>query len=95
MGRRKIEIQRISDDRNRAVTFIKRKAGLFKKAHELSVLCQVDIAVIILGSNNTFYEFSSVDTNDLIYHYQNDKNLLHEVKDPSDYGDFHKVHPLT
>ncbi|ONH80884.1 Transcription factor RLM1 [Saccharomyces cerevisiae] len=90
MGRRKIEIQRISDDRNRAVTFIKRKAGLFKKAHELSVLCQVDIAVIILGSNNTFYEFSSVDTNDLIYHYQNDKNLLHEVKDPSDYGDFHK-----
>ncbi|CAI4053314.1 Rlm1p SKDI_16G1860 [Saccharomyces kudriavzevii IFO 1802] len=90
MGRRKIEIQRISDDRNRAVTFIKRKAGLFKKAHELSVLCQVDIAVIILGSNNTFYEFSSVDTNDLIDHYQNDKNLLHEVKDPSDYGDFHK-----
>ncbi|EJS41356.1 rlm1p [Saccharomyces arboricola H-6] len=90
MGRRKIEIQRISDDRNRAVTFIKRKAGLFKKAHELSVLCQVDIAVIILGSNNTFYEFSSVDTNDLIEHYQNNKNLLHEVKDPSDYGDFHK-----
>ncbi|CAI4053026.1 hypothetical protein N7582_005621 [Saccharomyces uvarum] len=90
MGRRKIEIQRISDDRNRAVTFIKRKAGLFKKAHELSVLCQVDIAVIILGSNNTFYEFSSVDTDDLIDHYQNDKNLLHEVKEPSDYGDFQK-----
>lgn len=50
----------------------------------------MDIAVIILGSNNTFYEFSSVDTDDLIDHYQNDKNLLHEVKEPSDYGDFQK-----
>ena len=71
MGRRKIEIEPIKDDRNRTVTFIKRKAGLFKKAHELSVLCQVDIAVIILGTNNTFYEYSSVDMGNLISVHQN------------------------
>ncbi|SCU87974.1 LAFA_0E09956g1_1 [Lachancea sp. 'fantastica'] len=89
MGRRKIAIEPILDERNRTVTFIKRKAGLFKKAHELAVLCQVDIAVIILGSNNTFYEFSSVDTDDLIEHYQNPK-LQHDAKDPSNYGNYRK-----
>jgi hypothetical protein len=60
MGRRKIEIKPIKDDRNRSVTFLKRKSGLFKKAHELGVLCQVDVAVIILGKNNNkIFDFSS------------------------------------
>ncbi|KOH00497.1 Smp1p [Saccharomyces eubayanus] len=90
MGRRKIEIEPIKDDRNRTVTFIKRKAGLFKKAHELSVLCQVDIAVIILGSNNTFYEYSSVDMGKLINVHQNNADLPHNVIEPSDYGDYVK-----
>ncbi|SCU84830.1 LADA_0D04060g1_1 [Lachancea dasiensis] len=89
MGRRKIAIEPITDERNRTVTFIKRKAGLFKKAHELAVLCQVDVAVLILGSNNTFYEFSSVDTNDLIDHYQN-SHLPHDVKGPANYGNYRK-----
>ncbi|CAI4060122.1 hypothetical protein SUVZ_04G3930 [Saccharomyces uvarum] len=90
MGRRKIEIEPIKDDRNRTVTFIKRKAGLFKKAHELSVLCQVDIAVIILGSNNTFYEYSSVDMGKLISVHQNNADLPHNVIEPSDYGNYVK-----
>ncbi|CUS23957.1 LAQU0S12e03840g1_1 [Lachancea quebecensis] len=89
MGRRKIAIEPILDERNRTVTFIKRKAGLFKKAHELAVLCQADVAVIILGANNTFYEFSSVDANDLIRHYQNDE-LPHDVKGPANYGNYTK-----
>jgi MADS-box transcription factor len=59
MGRRKIEIKPIKDDRNRSVTFLKRKGGLFKKAHELSVLTSVDVAVIIFGQNNKLYEYSS------------------------------------
>lgn len=87
MGRRKIEIEPITDERNRTVTFIKRKAGLFKKAHELAVLCQVDVTLIILGHNNTFYEFSSVDTKDMLDHYKNDKSLLHDIRDPSFYGE--------
>jgi MADS-box transcription factor len=70
MGRRKIEIKAIKDDRNRSVTFLKRKGGLFKKAHELSVLCSVDVAVIIFGHNNKLYEFSSGDINATIGRYQ-------------------------
>ena len=51
-------------------TFLKRKGGLFKKAHELSVLCSVDVAVIIFGHNKKLYEFSSGDINDIIGRYQ-------------------------
>ncbi|KAL1700505.1 hypothetical protein EV121DRAFT_264031 [Schizophyllum commune] len=47
MGRRKIAIEPIKNERNRSVTLQKRKAGLLKKAYELGVLCSVDIAVII------------------------------------------------
>lgn len=51
-------------------TFLKRKGGLFKKAHELSVLCSVDVAVIIFGHNKKLYEFSSGDINETIGRYQ-------------------------
>jgi hypothetical protein len=51
-------------------TFLKRKGGLFKKAHELSVLCSVDVAVFIFGNNKKLYEYSSTDMGDLITRYQ-------------------------
>lgn len=51
-------------------TFLKRKGGLFKKAHELSVLCSVDVAVFIFGNNKKLYEYSSKDMGQLITRYQ-------------------------
>ena len=45
MGRKKIRIAPLADDRSRKVTFAKRKFGLMKKAYELSVLCQVRLAI--------------------------------------------------
>lgn len=51
-------------------TFLKRKGGLFKKAHELSVLCSVDVAVFIFGNNKKLYEYSSSDMRELITRYQ-------------------------
>lgn len=60
----------VRDDRNRSVTFLKRKGGLFKKAHELSVLCSVDVAVIIFGHNKKLYEYSSSDINDIVGRFQ-------------------------
>ncbi len=47
-------------------TFLKRKGGLFKKAHELSVLCSVDVAVIIFGNNKKLYEYSSSDIGEIL-----------------------------
>ncbi|QEO22460.1 hypothetical_protein [Candidozyma auris] len=93
MGRRKIAIEPLTDDRNRTVTFVKRKAGLFKKAHELAVLCQVDLAVIIVGNNNKIYEFASVDTPEIIECYKRSKP--HESKSPENYGKYKKKHHLS
>ncbi|KAK3178880.1 hypothetical protein OEA41_001017 [Lepraria neglecta] len=85
MGRRKIEIKAIKDDRNRSVTFLKRKGGLFKKAHELSVLCSVDVAVIIFGHNKKLYEYSSGDINETIGRFQY-YGGAHEHKGPADFN---------
>ncbi|KAJ7557418.1 hypothetical protein O6H91_05G126100 [Diphasiastrum complanatum] len=49
MGRRKIEIQKIKNDNARNVTFCKRKNGLMKKAFELSVLCGVDVGLLMFA----------------------------------------------
>lgn len=99
MGRRKIEIEPLTDDRNRTVTFVKRKMGLFKKAHELAVLCQVDLAVVIIGNNNKVYEFSSVDMNELIGFYGSTigsgKVRPQESKSPENYGNYRKKRRLT
>ncbi|KAF4213778.1 hypothetical protein CNMCM8980_005919 [Aspergillus fumigatiaffinis] len=85
MGRRKIEIKAIKDDRNRSVTFLKRKGGLFKKAHELAVLCSVDVAVIIFGHNKKLYEFSSCDMRETLGRYQY-YGPPHEHKGPEDFN---------
>jgi len=97
MGRRKIEIQPLSDDRNRTVTFVKRKAGLFKKAHELAVLCQVDLSVIIVGNNNRIYEYSTVDTKEVLNCYEktlNTRKHVHEAKSPENYLIYRKKRHL-
>lgn len=52
-------MKRIEDKSSRQVTFSKRRSGLFKKARELSILCDVDIAVVIFSNRGRLYEFSS------------------------------------
>ncbi|KAI9485421.1 MAG: hypothetical protein EXX96DRAFT_545035 [Benjaminiella poitrasii] len=70
MGRKKIRIQPITDDRNRQVTFLKRKHGLMKKAYELSVLCNCEIALIILNnSNNKLVQYASTDIDKVLMRY--------------------------
>ncbi|XP_058005568.1 MADS-box protein FLOWERING LOCUS C isoform X1 [Hevea brasiliensis] len=59
MGRKKVELKRIEDKSSRLVTFSKRRNGLIKKARELSVLCDVEIGVIIFSSSGKLYEFCS------------------------------------
>lgn len=59
MGRGKIEIKRIENNTNRQVTFCKRRNGLLKKAYELSVLCDAEIALIVFSSRGRVYEFSN------------------------------------
>ena len=43
------------------VTFNKRKFGVMKKAYELSILCDCEIALIIFSSSNKLYQYASTD----------------------------------
>ncbi|KAF7318321.1 SRF-like protein [Mycena chlorophos] len=89
MGRRKIEIQPITHERNRSVTFVKRKLGLMKKAYELGVLCSVDVAVIIFedrpGQEPKLFQYCSTNMRNMIArHGEHDGER--DTKGPSDFS---------
>ncbi|KAJ1400887.1 hypothetical protein SESBI_29186 [Sesbania bispinosa] len=62
MGRGKVELKRIENKINRQVTFAKRRNGLLKKAYELSVLCDAEVALIIFSTRGKLYEFCSTNS---------------------------------
>uniref|UniRef100_A0A2S2PID5 Myocyte-specific enhancer factor 2 n=1 Tax=Schizaphis graminum TaxID=13262 RepID=A0A2S2PID5_SCHGA len=69
MGRKKINISKITDERNRHVTFNKRKFGVMKKAYELSVLCDCEVAIIIFNKSNKLYQYASTDMDQVLLKY--------------------------
>ncbi|KAI4354946.1 hypothetical protein L6164_003767 [Bauhinia variegata] len=70
MGRGRVELKRIENKINRQVTFSKRRNGLLKKAYELSVLCDAEIALIIFSSRGKLYEFGSSGITKTLERYQ-------------------------
>ncbi|XP_019152625.1 PREDICTED: agamous-like MADS-box protein AGL104 isoform X2 [Ipomoea nil] len=73
MGRVKLQIKRIENNTNRQVTFSKRRNGLLKKAYELSVLCDVDVAVIMFSPSGRLSTFagSTKSMEDIIMRFVN------------------------
>nr|AAX69065.1 MADS box protein M2 [Pisum sativum] len=59
MGRGRVQLKRIENKINRQVTFSKRRCGLLKKAHEISVLCDAEVALIVFSNKGKLYEYSS------------------------------------
>ncbi|CAG7899248.1 hypothetical protein BRARA_H02064 [Brassica rapa] len=59
MGRGRVELKRIENTINRQVTFAKRRGGVLKKAYELSVLCDAEVALIIFSNRGKLFEFCS------------------------------------
>ncbi|CAG8494791.1 17047_t:CDS:2 [Racocetra persica] len=80
MGRKKIQIKPIKDERNR-----QRKYGLMKKAYELSVLCDCEIALIIFNSNNKLVQYASTDIDKILLKYT-EYNEPHESKGNHDFA---------
>ncbi|KAF0929983.1 hypothetical protein E2562_027109 [Oryza meyeriana var. granulata] len=59
MVRGRTELKRIENPTSRQVTFSKRRNGLLKKAFELSVLCDAEVALIVFSPRGRLYEFGS------------------------------------
>ncbi|XP_073306532.1 floral homeotic protein DEFICIENS-like [Primulina huaijiensis] len=59
MARGQIQIKRIENQTNRQVTYSKRRNGLFKKAQELTVLCDAKVSIIMISSTQKLHEYIS------------------------------------
>nr|BAA85630.1 GpMADS3 [Gnetum parvifolium] len=70
MGRGRVQLRRIENKINRQVTFSKRRNGLLKKAYELSVLCDAEVALIIFSTRGKLYEFASSSMSKTLERYE-------------------------
>ncbi|WOH05186.1 hypothetical protein DCAR_0624600 [Daucus carota subsp. sativus] len=75
MGRGKVELKRIENPTNRQVTFSKRRNGLLKKAFELSILCDAEVALLIFSPTGKAYQFSSHEMDRTIGRYRSEVGL--------------------
>ncbi|XP_071697553.1 MADS-box protein SOC1-like [Rutidosis leptorrhynchoides] len=71
MVRGKTQMKRIENATSRQVTFSKRRNGLLKKAFELSVLCDAEVALVIFSPRGKLYEFASSSIHDTVERYKN------------------------
>lgn len=71
MARGKIQIKRIENTTNRQVTYSKRRNGLFKKANELTVLCDAKVSIIMISSTGKVQEYVSPSTTYVVYFLYN------------------------
>ncbi|KAJ7533296.1 hypothetical protein O6H91_13G041500 [Diphasiastrum complanatum] len=69
MGRGKIEIKRIENATGRQVTFSKRRNGLLKKARELSILCDSQVAALIFSSTGRLSHYASSSMKEILSRY--------------------------
>ena len=65
------------------MTFTKRKFGLMKKAYELSVLCDCEIALIIFNHSNKLFQYASTDMDKVLLKYT-EYNEPHESRTNAD-----------
>uniref|UniRef100_A0A804N8H2 MADS-box domain-containing protein n=1 Tax=Zea mays TaxID=4577 RepID=A0A804N8H2_MAIZE len=67
--RGRVELRRIEDKASRQVRFSKRRAGLFKKAFELALLCDAEVALLVFSPGGKLYEYSSSSIEDTYDRY--------------------------
>ncbi|KAK1423188.1 hypothetical protein QVD17_18483 [Tagetes erecta] len=83
MAREKIKIKKIDNATARQVTFSKRRRGLFKKAEELSVLCDADVAVIIFSSTGKLFHYSSSSMKEILERHSLHSKNIEKLDQPS------------
>ncbi|XP_039123573.1 agamous-like MADS-box protein AGL103 [Dioscorea cayenensis subsp. rotundata] len=73
MGRRKLPMELIKNEKARSRTLTKRIKGLKKKAYELSKLCSIDTVLIVAGPDNSLETWpeTSPELNHVVKRYMN------------------------
>ncbi|KAL8063995.1 hypothetical protein ABFX02_01G062700 [Erythranthe guttata] len=88
MGREKMKIKKIANVAARQVTLTKRRKGLFKKAEELSILCDAEIGLLIISSSSNtpihFFTYATTSMKDIIERYDLHSKNLDELEQPSE-----------
>ncbi|CAJ2652197.1 unnamed protein product [Trifolium pratense] len=82
MARQKIKIKKIDNATARQVTFSKRRRGIFKKAEELSVLCDAEVGLVIFSTTGKLYEYASSSMKDIIARYNQHSQQLNKLDEP-------------
>jgi len=83
--RRKIEIKFIQDKSRRHITFSKRKAGIMKKAYELSVLTGTQVLLLVVSETGLVYTFTTPKLQPLVTKPEG-KNLIQACLNAPDPG---------
>merc|ERR1719473_2241267 len=82
-GRRKIEIEYIEDKIRRHITFSKRKAGISKKAYELSRLTGAQVLLLISSERGQIYSFATPKLQPILVN-ENSKQLIEQCLNAPD-----------
>nr|GEV43738.1 MADS-box protein JOINTLESS-like isoform X1 [Tanacetum cinerariifolium] len=83
MVREKVQLKKIDNATARRVTFSKRRRGLFKKAEELSVLCDADVAVVLFSSSEKLFHYSSSSMEEVLERRSLHSKNLETLNQPS------------
>ncbi|XP_028780355.1 MADS-box protein JOINTLESS-like [Neltuma alba] len=98
MTRRKIQIKKIDGITARQVTFSKRRKGLFKKAQELSTLCDAEIALLVFSSTGKLFDYASSSMQRVIERYDQHSAVQRLGQSSADLqlgGDENKLHKVV
>eukprot|EP00250_Pteridium_aquilinum_P012422 c2071_g1_i1 orf=345-662(-) len=65
----KIKLKRIENAASRQLTFCSRQGGLLRKAQELSVMCDVEVGVIVFSSKGKLCQYASSSMQSILERY--------------------------
>ncbi|KAL5078641.1 hypothetical protein RYX36_007062 [Vicia faba] len=84
MGRKKIEIKKVEKETNKQVTFSKRRSGLFKKACELCVLSDANLAIIVFSPADKLFCYGRPNTDAILNSYIKGTTLFEDQNSTGD-----------
>lgn len=75
-GRRKIPMKKIEKDKDRLITFSKRRSGIYKKACELAELCHADVGIVIFSPSQKPFSFGSPTVDSVVNRFNGNQDPL-------------------